>query len=405
MNGEFPISGVVKPGFEKVAQFFEANFTTDIDVGAGLCIYQSDELLVDLWGGYTDRNCLQPWQENTLVNVYSTTKGMASIVVALAVESGYLDYEAPVRDYWPDLKAAENGLTVAQLLSHQGGLCGVETPLRVADLYNWDYMTGVLEKQSPLWEPGTLAAYHAITWGYLAGELVRRTMGTDLASHAGLEQALTLGQLFNSSFAKPLEAEVYIGLPEQHLPRVAEMISPKQVRKLNKASVEHQPDAEAPLQISDWYRLSLMNPLIGPYRDVSTQAWRSAEIPAANGQASAKGVAKIYAGLANQGKFEGKRIIGSEVLEQATREEVGMVVDPVLQRPVRRARGFVLNTENAYGPNDSAYGHSGAGGSLGFADPIQHVGFGYVMNQMQGELGVEYETRATRLVNAFYSCL
>ena len=398
---EFPQHGTVKPGFERLAQAFKENFTNDIDVGAGFCVYQGDETLVDLWGGYTDKNCMEAWKENTLVNVYSTSKGMASLVVAMAVEAGLLDYDAPVAKYWPELKAGQNGLTVGQLLSHQGGLCGLETPLLVTDLYDWEQMVSRLEAQEPLWKPGTLAGYHAITWGYLAGELVSRTLGTRLADIAALDKALTLGQLFADKVALPINADVYIGLPEKEMSRVANMISPKQARQVPGLKA----DNSASIELSYWYKLSLMNPLIGPYRDVSTSDWQRAEIPAANGHANAKGIARVYAALANGGEFRGVRIIGADVILEATREEVGAVKDAVLQRPVRRGRGFILNTESAYGPNDSAFGHSGAGGSLGFADPVNNIGFAYVMNQMQGETGTNEITRAGRLVTALYSCL
>jgi len=398
---EFPIHGAVKPGFERVAEAFEENFSNDIDVGAGFCVYQGDHTLVDLWGGYTDRNCSEAWKEDTLVNVYSTTKGLASLVVAMAVEAGYLDYDAPVSAYWPKLKAGRAGLTVGQLLSHQGGLCGVETPLQVADLYNWDLMISLLEEQEPLWKPGSVAGYHAITWGYLAGELVNRTLGKQVASATGLDQKLTLGQIFADKVALPLNAEVYIGLPEEKMSRVADMISPKQARQVPGMKVDNL----ATMEPSHWYKLSLMNPLIGPYRDVSTTAWRCAEIPAANGHATAKGIARVYAGLASGGKFRGERIIGLDAIVSATKEEVGTVKDAVLQRPVRRGRGFILNTDSAYGPNSSAFGHSGAGGSLGFSDPVNNIGFGYVMNQMQGETSSDEVTRAGRLVHALYSCL
>jgi len=391
---EFPIHGSVKPGFERVAEAFGKNFTEDIDVGAGFCVYQGDETLVDLWGGYTDRNYSGLWNESTLVNVYSTSKGMASLVVAMAVEAGLLSYDAPVSDYWPELRAGQNGLTVGQLLSHQGGLCGIEKPLQVTDLYDWERMVALLEAQEPLWTPGTIAGYHAITWGYLAGELVRRTLGAQLASQ-------TLGQIFADKVALVLNADVHIGLPEQDMSRVADLISPRQARSYAAIPV----DEGAAVELSHWYKLSLMNPLIGPYRDVSTTDWRRAEIPAANGHATAKGIARVYASLANDGVFRGKRILEQDTILAATRVEVGVVKDAVLQRTVRRGRGFILNTDSAYGPNNSAFGHSGAGGSLGFADPVQRIGFAYVMNQMQGDLNSDEVSRAGRLVSALYSCL
>ncbi|MBV1905299.1 MAG: beta-lactamase family protein [Pseudomonadales bacterium] len=396
MSKDFPIQGYVKPGLEHVRNVFHENFIHGIDVGASLCVYHNDQLLIDLWGGYRDRNCSAPWTEDTLVNVYSTTKGLASIVVALAVEAGCLDYNEPVSKYWPELTAAKDGLTVGQLLSHQGGLCGVEQKLVVDDLYDWKRMVSLLEAQAPLWKPGTSSGYHAITWGYLAGELVKRTLGVKLMHESDFDRPLTLGQIFAQKIASPLRADAYIGLPRAELQRVAEMIGPNHAR--------NQPVDPGSATVPDaLYKLSLMNPVIGPYRDVSGDAWPCAEIPAANGQATAKGVSKIYSGLANGGIFQNTSVITPETIEQATVEEWGMDKDRVLGRSVRRGRGFMLNTESRFGPNNSSFGHTGAGGSLGFADPAQKIGFAYLMNQMQPES--DTPTRSDLLIEALYSSL
>jgi len=197
---EFPTHGYVAPGFEEVREVFQANFDDDIDVGAAFCVEQHGEKLIDLWGGYRDRDCTMAWHGDTLVNLYSTTKGIASAVLAWLVEQGKLDYDAEVRAYWPELKAAANGLKVGQLLSHQAGLCGLQQKLAVEDLYHHATIADLLAQADPLWEPGSATGYHAVTWGFLAQELSLRVSGR------------TLGELLKRHFSIPLEADIHIGL-------------------------------------------------------------------------------------------------------------------------------------------------------------------------------------------------
>lgn len=401
MKVEFPIQGFIKPGLESVKQAFARNFSDGIDVGAGFCVYQDGECIVDLWGGYQDRDCSVPWLENTLINIYSTTKGLASMVVALAVQDGCLDYDAPVKKYWPELKAGENGLTVGQLLSHQGGLCGLRSRLSVADLYDWQRMVTLLENAAPLWEPGSAVGYHAITWGYLAGELVHRTLGRKMQAQLNLDYVPSIGNIFAEKIAQIVQAEAFIGLPESALDRVAQMIGPNHARTTEQATKNQIP--QNPDTLSEFYKLSLLNPLIGPFRDVSSAEWRCAEIPAANGQATAKGLARIYSALTGEDDAGPLKFVDTKTLTKATFEEVGEKQDLVLEKGLRRGRGFILNTQAQYGPNNGAFGHSGAGGSLAFADPQAKIGFAYVMNQMHSNS--EEDTRVTSLVEALYACL
>jgi CubicO group peptidase (beta-lactamase class C family) len=341
---DYPISGRVAPGFERVRDVFAANFGDDVEVGAGFAVYRGNEPLVDLWGGFVDAEGSGPWEGETLVNVYSTTKGAAALAFALLVEDGLISYEDPVARHWPELLAGRNGLTVGQLLAHQGGLCGVSETITVEDLYDFDAMVRRLEAQTPYWEPGTAAGYHAIVWGYLPGELTRRLTGA------------TLGHLLAERLAGPAKADFYLGLP---------------------ASEDHR-----------------IAPMIAAHR----APWRRAESAAANGQASARGIARLYAHVVGSGSP-----FRPETLHALTRERVGMEKDLVLGRPVRRGAGVILNTLGGYGPNDASFGHSGAGGSIGFADPDRGLGVGYAMNQMQTNL--DDDTRGGRLIRAVYDCL
>jgi CubicO group peptidase (beta-lactamase class C family) len=378
------INGFVLPGFEKVKKAFEANWD-GYEVGASYSVVYKGKTVVDLWGGYQGRDLKKPWEKETLVNVYSTTKGMGALTVAILAEEGKLDYEALVVDYWPEFGAeGKQSVTVAQLLSHQAGVCGVSKKIAVEDLYNWNEMVRLLAEQKPFWEPGSQAGYHAVTWGFLAGELVRRITGK------------TLGFYFHEKVAKPLGADFYIGLPDSEMSRVADMIGPNHARAPQKTIDSDQ-------KIPPLYPVVLLNPDIRPYKDASSYAWRKAELAAANGQANARGIARIYGALANGGEIDGIRIISKKGIEKAIKEEIMMPEDPVTGKPMRFARGFMLNAEEGYGPNPNAFGHGGAGGSIGFADPDANLAVGYTMNQMQ--VNADDEPRAGLLVKDTYDCL
>ena len=377
---QFPIHGITAPGFEPIRDVFERNFTADIEVGASFAAVVDGETVVDLWGGFQDRDCTRPWREDTLVNVYSTTKGIASAALATVVEEGLLDYDAPVRDYWPEFQAGTGGLTVAQFLSHQSGVCGLRDPVSVEDLYDFSAMTTRIAAEEPHWEPGTAAGYHAILWGFLAGELALRTAGK------------SLGQLLRERIAGPLDADFHIGLPVSEHARAADLIGP------NHARVQPDPATLLGAKVPPLFKFALQNPSVRPWQDACSADWRSAEIAAANGQANARGIARIYGALA-----DGERVLRRETIAAMTVQEWGMTDDLVLGRPMRRGRGMNLNTDGQYGPNPDAFGHNGAGGSIGFADPERRLGVGYAMNQMQP--GIEADTRGNRLVRAVLGCL
>lgn len=379
------IKGEVKPGFEPVRDAFR-NLWNDVEIGASFCVFIGGEKVVDIWGGWIDVDMSAEWQSDTLCNVYSTTKGLASAAIAALYDEGGIDFDEKVVAYWPEFgQNGKENVTVAQLLSHQAGLCGVDDKLSVEDLYDQDKMVTLLAAQKPHWEPGTAAGYHAITWGYFPGELVRRITGK------------TLGRYFAEKVADPLGAgkDCYIGLPESELGRVATMNGPNRARKKPKS-----PPGKATMP--PLYRIALQNPSVSPFRDASSDKWRMAEIAAANAQANGRGIARIYSALANGGEQDGVRIMSPKAIEAATRLEVDNETDLVLGRAMRRSRGFILNTNGAYGPNPNAFGHAGAGGSVGFADPDNHVAVGYAMNQMQAD--IEASPRSMVLTNVVYRC-
>jgi CubicO group peptidase (beta-lactamase class C family) len=377
------IHGDVAPGFEKVKDVFRANWD-GYEVGACCSVVLQGKTVVDIWGGYQDIKGSKPWEKDTLVNVFSTTKGMGSLACAILADEGKLDYKAKVVDYWPEFGAqGKQDVTVAQLLSHQAGVCGVDKTLVIEDLYDWEKMVGLLAAQKPHWPPGTAFGYHAVTWGYFPGELIRRITGK------------SLGAYFREKVADPLKADFHIGLADADMGRVAGMIGPERGR------IPPKTDGVRP-RVGPFYRVALQNPEIRPFKDASSYAWRRAEIAAANGQANARSIARVYGALAQNGEMDGVRIISSKGIAAATKEEV-RGVDQVIGMPRCFARGFGLNLEGMYGPNPDAFGHAGAGGSLGFADPQAQIGFGYAMNQMQ--INPDDEPRALRLVRATYDCI
>ncbi len=378
------IQGELDSRFQSVKEAF-ADLWLDIEVGAALSVYWQGQPVIDLWGGYKDRQLSDPWQKDTLVNVYSTTKGLASFAFALLVDEGKLNYEDLVADYWPEF--AQNGkdeVTIAELLSHQAGVCGVDETLTIEDIYDWEKMVGLIAAQKPLWPPGTAAGYHAVTWGYLPGELVRRVTGK------------SLGQFFHERVAKPLNLNFFIGLSDNQFDQCATLIGPNHARK----QATHAGGNTTPP--SELFRASLMNPSISPFKHACSPKWRQAELAASNGHGDAVSIAKLYALMAGGGKLGNQRLISEPTLQLARQLEVDDQIDLVTGTVTRRSRGFILSHENNYGPGRQSFGHAGAGGSMAFADPEANLSFCYVMNQMQTDGS---EPRAARLINEIYSCI
>ena len=368
--------GTVAPGWSAVRDTFAKNFEEHDEIGAAICVYKNGDKVVDLWGGHADVAKTKEWDENTLVNVWSTTKGMAATVIARLVDQGKLDYRAPVASYWPEFAdEGKDKITVGQAISHQGGICGFDTPLKVTEFYDHDKMASMLAAEKPHWEPGTRSGYHAITVGFLTGEFVRRV--TDE----------TLGSYFRKEIAEPLGADFYIGMPASEEGRVAELKAPDQA------------PAGGPETYTDIQTLALVNtPASAPA--ANTREWRAAEIPSAGGQGTASGVARVYAALANGGELDGVKVVGKEALAAATAPQIDNE-DLVLKMPAVWGCGFAINAAGImYGPNKTTYGHSGWGGSFGCADPEANIAIGYVMNRMDGNLAGD--PRTMKLIDAIY---
>ena len=374
--------------FSAVRDAFAENFEKFGEAGAAVSVTIDGRPVIDLWGGVVDKDTKKPWQQDTIVTVYSTTKGMTTICAHRLMEQGLLDLNAPVAKYWPEFaQASKAAVPVHMLLTHRVGLPAVSEKMPEGAAFDWDTMTGALARQKPFWEPGTQYGYHALTFGWLVGEVVRRISGK------------SLGAFFRDEVALPLGLDFHIGVDPRHDARIATMYraepSPESARKLEQIEQEAQ---------------SKMDPaLVAARGNISTQgahnseAWRRSEIPAANGHSDAGSLARVYGALACGGHLDGVRVLSPDTIAKATAEQ-SAVPDAFMGNPTRIAFGFRLSCDGNMGPNPRSFGHRGAGGSIGFADPDRRIGFGYVMNQMKADLPGE-TTTGVRLINALYSAL
>ena len=369
---------------------FAANFVDHGEIGAAVSVVVDGVVLVDLWGGHCDAERTRPWRRDTVVNAYSVGKGVLAVLVLALVERGSIELDAPVASLWPEF--AENGkgdLTVRGLLSHRAGLPAVRRRLAEGAMYDWDLMCGELAGQAPWWEPGTAHGYHVNTFGYLAGELVRRS--------CGLEVREALARLVTA----PLDADFFFGLPRELHSRVATVVAPQTLlTNEDEWALAFPPTGDAERDQMVWHAYFNPSGLSG-IGTVNTEAWRLAAIPSTNGHGTARGVASIYAAFLVGGPP------GSAWAGSALRAEARTIHadgdDRVLGRRTRYGLGFQLSQPGRpLGPNPESFGHYGYGGSLGFADPEARVAFGYVMNRP----GERWKTpRTQRLIDAVYACL
>lgn len=349
-----------------------------------MCIEINGHRVVDLWGGKALPSGTREWTENELVNAFSVGKGMTAIVAAQCVSRGELSYDTLVSSVWPEF--AEHGkelVTLRDLLGHRGGLPAVRDELAPDAMLHWNVMTEALARETPWWTPGTAHGYHVNTFGFLVGEVIRRATGR------------TVGQLLQDRIAGPLGADVYLGSCSHLTGRIAEFEWP--------AGATNPIDREGLTNEQLLQRNTYANPPgLSGSGYVNTAAWRDAEMPSTNMHASARGIASVYTVMAHGGSYNEHHLVAPGVLDEAT-TEVSMGDDQVLGRVSRFGHGFQLPIpERGFGPNVQAFGHYGAGGSVGFCDPVAKVGFGYVMNQM----GPRWQNPRNRaLIDSFYSCL
>jgi CubicO group peptidase (beta-lactamase class C family) len=368
-------TGTTAAGFEPVREAFERNFEDGLELGAGFAAWLGDELVVDLVGGHVDRRKEAAWGHRTLCPVFSTTKPVAALAIALLVERGQVDYDAPLADYWPDFAAEGKGaFTVAECLSHQGGVPGFPDPIDPDLWLDPPALSVELAKLTPLFRPGEGSGYHPLTWGYIAGELARRVDGR------------TLGTILREDICRPLDIDFWIGTPASEHDRCAQMMKPKEPTKFGPENPS--------------LRAAFLTPWAAPQR--GGPAWREAEIPSANGHGTAAATARLYSAFALKGRIGETRLVSEATWEKLTRERVSGA-DRILPGEVSIAAGVMRNLPLIWGRNPQALGHSGWGGSGALADPAIGLSAAYVMNR-QGAHLLE-DARRERIFQALYDCL
>ncbi len=386
------VHGSCDQRFVALRDAFVDNFRERGELGAALSVTIEGRPVVDIWAGWADQARERLWDRDTLVDVFSVGKGMVTLSLLVLIERGQVDLDAPVARYWPDFAArGKAAITVRTLLGHRAGLPAIRRLLPDLAMYDWQLMTSALADQEPWWKPGERHGYHVNTFGFLVGEIVRRVSGQ------------TIGSFFRSEIAGPLDADFHFGIGAEEDPRIAEFIwsADKQQPRISDLDPGlAEDDAEQALLL----RRTYLNPpgLSGLGTTVNTRAWRSAEIPSANGHANARATARVYSALACGGAVDGVRLLTPETIEEATLE-ASSGIDFVLRRPSRFGLGFQLTQpERPLGPNPRSFGHFGAGGSLGFADPDARLSFGYTANRA----GARWQNpRNKALIDAAYECL
>lgn len=372
------IDGICASGFEAVADAFRENFRSRGEVGGVVAVMRDGAMVVDLWGGHADAARTRPWEADTLVCMMSVAKAATALCAHILVDRGALDMGAPVSRYWPAFAAAgKETIPVRYLLDHRAGLPAIEAPLPEGAAYDWDLMTGSLAAQAPLWPPGERRAYHSVTMGYLVGEVVRRISDK------------SLGRFLREEVCGPLEADYWIGLPESEHGRCAEFFGE------TRGTLFDRSDPSSLLRRA----MAQVSPA-----EVNGPEFRSAEIPSINGFGTGRGVARLFGCLALGGGLDGVRVIGPEALDQGTTLQwTGK--EELIGHERRMALGFLLGYPGhvALGPSPRAFGHTGAGGAVGFADPDTGIGFAYAPNHMYSGPGISPRLRA--LVDALYDAI
>jgi CubicO group peptidase (beta-lactamase class C family) len=377
---------VVAPGWEPVRDAFIHSFDIKEDRGAGVAVYHRGECVVDLMGGWRDREQAVPYDADTLQLVFSTTKGITSIAVAMCVERGLLSYEEKVTAYWPEFAAKGKAeITVAQLLSHRAGLYTVDGDISLEDALDWGTITARLADTAPLFPVDSTHGYHALTFGWLAGELVRRVTGK------------SLGDFVREEIAGPLGVEMHVGLPPALEPRVAHLMahpipkfSPEEVKTLMETSGPGTKGASA-LSLNGAFGQGAFN-----RKDV-----HQSQLPGANGISNARSLARIYAALVSD--IDGVHLLGESARNRATTSNTPHgEMDEILMSATDFAMGFMLHSERTPFAGPTSFGHNGAGGSCAFAQPSRELGFAYVMNTMMTT--IDGDPRPARLIAAVSRC-
>jgi CubicO group peptidase (beta-lactamase class C family) len=376
------MDGWVATEFAPVLDAFGANFDERGEVGAAVSVYLDGRPVVDLWGGLADPIAARPWVEDTIVPVFSCTKGVTAVCANLLIERGELDPDAPVASYWPEFAAnGKDSITVRVALSHRAGLPLVEGDFTLDDVCAWDPIVEQLARQAPIWEPGTQHGYHMRTYGWITGELIRRITG------------VSPGTFLRKEVADPLDLSCWIGLPESEEPRVAHLVPPDMDMRA----------ALAPLRDKLLLARVFGNPSdLFTYDEMwNTRQMHACELPSSNGIGDARSLARLYASCIQEG-VDGVRTLHDVTVQQARTEQV-RGPDAVIIVESAYGLGFMLGSSFGAANPPNVFGHAGAGGSLAFADPEVGVAFGYVMNDLR--FGADGDPRSESLVRAMYEAV
>lgn len=371
-----PFDNFTQTGFEKAEKAFQSNFEAELELGAQFCAYQNGELLLDLKGGWSDRQKQNPVTDQSLFSAYSSGKAMAALVIAFLVDQDKIGYDQQLTTFWPEF--GQNGkdtITVGQVMSHQAGLPGISNPeWNGEDWYDWDKTCTELAAQAPLFTPGSACGYHPNTFGFLAGEIAKRVDGR------------SIGQILREEFCRHNDIDVWIGLPESEHERCAAMVKPKSPPELG--------------DITDLKRITFLSKGSAPRGNLSK--WRQAEFAGSNCQATAKGLARMMQ-IVIDGKINDTVYLAEDAIEKLRLPRISGQ-NLILPFETTYAAGLLLNSPNFfYGPNAEALGHSGWGGSCVFADPVTGIHGAYLMNiQNSALLG---DLRPRRIIDALYECL
>jgi CubicO group peptidase (beta-lactamase class C family) len=371
---------------QRLEPLFVENFQRFGELGAAVSVWQYGRPVVELHGGFCDARREKPWTRDTLVLVWSATKGIGSASLLHLLQERGISLQRRVTEFWPEFgQAGKENITLAQLLSHQAGLCALDRRVEVTD---YDAVIHALEAQAPLWPPGTAHGYHARTFGFLLDELVRRIAGR------------TLSEYWQANFARPLGLDFWIGLPEQENARVATVYAPKIGRPPEPK--QFYADLATPGTLA--YRTFTSPRGLQAISAMNEPAVRAQPVVSFGGIGSASALAKFYAMLANDGKLDGQSFFTEQTMRWMT-ATLADGMDRVFQIPTAFSAGFMKDPRNAarklFGPSPSAFGHPGAGGAHAFADPENHIAFAYVMNQMEQQ--VLPNEKSLRLVRAVYA--
>ncbi len=382
------IAGYCHPTFSGVLDEFESNFASRDEVGGSVCVTVGGDVVVDLWGGISDPADGRAWDEDTISIVYSSTKGATALCAHMLVSRGLLDLDALVGTYWPEYAVNGKETTrVSMLLDHTAGVPALREAVKPGGAYDWAYMIERIEQEAPFWPPGTRSSYHGLTFAWTVGEVIRRVSGR------------SVGAFVREEIAEPLNIDFWLGLPEEHEPRVAPMLlfkfEPSTAPTPFQTALMTEPTSAA--------SLFFLN--TGGFNANSREAHAS-DIGSACGITNARGLASIYRPLALGGEYGGVRLVDSDTLARMGRVSAATHLDGTLLIPARFGPGFMKSMDNrgvgfeSAILGDSAFGHVGAGGSIGFADPGCGLSFGYTMNQMGS--GLLLNERGQALVDAAY---